>query len=91
MNKKYKLWKGRKVRIFDLCNDYVGIGEYIGSIKCDCGFGFKYWIPRFRYKKTVYWGHQCWWIPLSDALKLQKKTGRKPITKGTNEYISQKN
>ena len=72
MMKDYKLWKGRKVRVFDLCKDYVGIGKYIGSIKIDCGFG-KHWIPRFRVKKTVYIGSQCWWIPLSIAKKAEKK------------------
>ena len=69
--KKSRLWKGRKVKVFDVSQEYIGIGKYIDSQILECGRLGKCWIPRFRINGKIYYGYDCWWIPLSDTRKLE--------------------
>lgn len=57
--------KGTKVKIFSGNKEtYLGIGTYIGS---DGN------MPKFKIKKKIYLGCECWWIKLSEAKRIEKQ------------------
>ena len=62
----YRLWKGRKVKIFSADKKKeLGIGKYIDSKMTSLRFR----TPRFRLGSKVICGYECWWIPLSEVKK----------------------
>lgn len=79
--KDYRLWKGRKVKIFIIDwstnkRKCLGIGVYIKSRKVwfEGTDKFAGYTPEFRIAKKKIYGYECWWIPLSIANKIEKET-----------------
>ena len=77
MSKDYRLWKGRKVEIWDALlrrSKPLGIGRYIRSDRIE---DTNYWTPVFRMDRKIIKGYECWWLPLSVAEKIKSASLRK--------------
>jgi hypothetical protein len=57
----YRLWKGRKVRIFSATrNKELGIGTFINHKMTSLGVT----TPKFRLGRKIIYGYECYWIPM---------------------------
>jgi len=69
----YRLWKGRKVKVFATSYRYLGIWEYDRAVYVGHCVMFprrKFFTPRFKQGKKKIHGYSCWWIPLSEVNKV---------------------
>ena len=77
---EYNLWKGRKVRVFsaDQKRD-LGIWEYCGAEVVGQDWDNprrRLFVPKFKQGRRRIRGYECWWIPLSEASKIERQVKR---------------
>ena len=78
MDTVYRLWRGRKVKVFSTTTQYyMGVWEYEkavyigGYYNHQSGKRHRVYTPLFRQGKKKVHGYACWWIPVTVAEKIE--------------------
>jgi len=79
----WKLWPGRKVRVFSAIRQRdMGVWSFIRIVSNDeCAID----TPEFRQGKKIIRGWSCWWIPESEHQGLLRERNHRAAEKQAKE------